>query len=71
MASGRINVGTKPCPITGCSSAGKRPHRHVTHGPPEFSRDEAPQVLARLRQSVALQSLHGLRQTNPITGYRQ
>ncbi|KAK5904088.1 hypothetical protein CgunFtcFv8_007809 [Champsocephalus gunnari] len=68
MASGRINVRTKPCPITGCSYAGKRLDRHVTHDHPEFSRDEAHQVLARLKHSVALQLRHDLRETNPIIG---
>ncbi|KAK5876378.1 hypothetical protein CesoFtcFv8_025738 [Champsocephalus esox] len=68
MASGGINVRTKPCPITGCSYAGKRLDRHVTHEHPEFSRDEAHQVMARLKHSVALQLLHDLRETNPIIG---
>ena len=68
MASGRINVRTKPCPITGCSYAGKKLHRHVTRDHPEFSRDEAHQVMARLKHSVALQLLHDLRETNPIIG---
>ena len=68
IASGRINVRTKPCPIAGCSYAGKRLDRHVKHDHPELSRHEAQQVMARLKHTVALQLLHDLRQTNPIIG---
>ena len=68
IASGRINVRTKPCPIAGCSYAGKRLDRHVKHDHPELSRHEAQQVMARLKHTVALQLLHDLRETNPIIG---
>jgi len=68
IASGRINVRTKPCPIAGCSYAGKRLDRHVKHDHPELSRHKAHQVMARLKHSVALQLLHDLRETNPIIG---